>query len=103
MQLFYNATLDNSAKQFTFPPDESKHIVKVLRKSEGDVLHITNGKGYLFEAKILDADQKKMPGRNHFTTKIDSKAVPFALGGGPDKDERPLRMVPGKSDRNRGG
>ncbi|WP_421807499.1 16S rRNA (uracil(1498)-N(3))-methyltransferase [Flagellimonas sp.] len=59
MQLFYNATLDNSAKQFTFPPDESKHIVKVLRKSEGDVLHITNGKGYLFEAKILDADQKK--------------------------------------------
>ncbi|MHA7831011.1 MAG: 16S rRNA (uracil(1498)-N(3))-methyltransferase [Flagellimonas sp.] len=63
MQLFYNATLDNSAKQFTFPPDESKHIVRVLRKSEGDTVHITNGKGYLFEAEILEADQKKCRAR----------------------------------------
>jgi len=59
MQLFYNPSLDNSVKQFVFPPDESKHIVRVLRKSEGDVLQITNGKGYLFEAEILVADQKK--------------------------------------------
>lgn len=59
MQLFYNAQLDYSAKQFIFPPDESKHIVRVLRKSEGDVVHITNGKGYLFEAEIMEPDQKK--------------------------------------------
>ncbi|MEQ5791428.1 16S rRNA (uracil(1498)-N(3))-methyltransferase [Muricauda sp. NFXS6] len=63
MQLFYNPTLDNSAKQFIFPPDESKHIVRVLRKSEGDTVHITNGKGYLFEAEILEADQKKCRAR----------------------------------------
>lgn len=59
MQLFYNPSLDNSATQFTFPSDESKHIVKVLRKKEGDILHITNGKGYRFEAKIISADQKR--------------------------------------------
>ena len=59
MQLFYNPSLDNSAKQFIFPPDESKHIVRVLRKSEGDIVHITNGKGYLFEAEILEPDQKR--------------------------------------------
>ena len=63
MQLFCNPTLDNSAKQFIFPPDESKHIVRVLRKSEGDTVHITNGKGYLFEAEILEADQKKCRAR----------------------------------------
>jgi len=63
MQLFYNPTLDNSAKQFTFPPDESKHMVRVLRKSEGDIVHITNGKGYLFEAEILEADQKRCKAR----------------------------------------
>jgi 16S rRNA (uracil1498-N3)-methyltransferase len=63
MQLFYNPTLDNSAKQFIFPPDESKHIVRVLRKSEGDIVHITNGKGYMFEAEILEADQKKCKAR----------------------------------------
>ncbi|WP_420600886.1 16S rRNA (uracil(1498)-N(3))-methyltransferase [Flagellimonas sp.] len=59
MQLFYNPSLDNSFKQFFFSSEESKHIVKVLRKKEGDVLHITNGKGYLFEAEILIADPKK--------------------------------------------
>lgn len=59
MQLFYNASLDNSFKQFFFPSEESKHIVKVLRKKEGDILHITNGKGVLFDAEILLADPKK--------------------------------------------
>jgi 16S rRNA (uracil1498-N3)-methyltransferase len=59
MQLFYNPRLDNSASQFTFSEEESKHIVKVLRKKEDDILHITNGKGYLFEAKIIDVSPKK--------------------------------------------
>ena len=59
MQLFYNPQLDQSAIQFSFSAEESKHIVKVLRKSEGDQLHITNGKGYLFTARILVADAKR--------------------------------------------
>ena len=56
MQLFYNPSLDNSANLFSFDREESKHIVKVLRKKEGDELYITNGKGDLFTAKILAAD-----------------------------------------------
>jgi len=59
MQLFYNPALDNSFKQFFFQPDESKHIVKVLRKKEGDLLYITNGRGSLFKAELLEADVKK--------------------------------------------
>jgi len=59
VQLFFNSSLDNSFKQFFFPPEESKHIVKVLRKNKGDILNITNGRGSLFEAKILDASAKK--------------------------------------------
>lgn len=59
MQLFYNPSLDNSFKQFFFPVEESKHIVKVLRKSSGDTLYITNGKGSLFTAELLEADVKK--------------------------------------------
>ena len=59
MQLFYNDTIDNSISQFVFSPEESKHIVKVLRKAEGDILNITNGKGYFFTAKIIVADAKK--------------------------------------------
>ncbi len=59
MQLFYNPELDNSASQFVFNSEESKHLIKVLRKKEGDLVHITNGKGYLYEAKIITADAKK--------------------------------------------
>nr|WP_293300102.1 16S rRNA (uracil(1498)-N(3))-methyltransferase [Allomuricauda sp.] len=59
MQLFYNPLLDNSVTQFTFPPEESKHIAKVLRKKEGDIVHITNGKGYRYEAEILVSDPKR--------------------------------------------
>lgn len=59
MQLFYNPNLDHSAAQFVFGLEESKHITKVLRKKEGDILHITNGKGHLFKAEILSADSKR--------------------------------------------
>ena len=52
MQLFYHPEISPSEKQVIFPKDESKHIVKVLRKKEGDLLHITNGKGFLFETEL---------------------------------------------------
>lgn len=59
MQLFYNPDISETTSSFTFDKEESKHIVKVLRKSVGDVLHITNGKGWLFDAEIINADIKK--------------------------------------------
>jgi 16S rRNA (uracil1498-N3)-methyltransferase len=59
MQLFYAPQLDSSVSQFNFSEEESKHITKVLRKKEGDILNITNGIGYWFEAKIILADMKK--------------------------------------------
>ncbi|WP_271766829.1 16S rRNA (uracil(1498)-N(3))-methyltransferase [Aquimarina algiphila] len=52
MQLFYNNTLTESSTEIKFSREESKHIAKVLRKKEGDYLHITNGFGYLFHAQI---------------------------------------------------
>lgn len=59
MQLFYNATLDSYTTQITFDKIESRHIVRVLRKKEKDILYITNGKGYLFIAEISIASDKK--------------------------------------------
>ncbi|GLB51770.1 ribosomal RNA small subunit methyltransferase E [Neptunitalea chrysea] len=59
MQLFYNSDIKADTKQFFFDSNESKHIIKVLRKNEGDLLHITNGEGYLFTAKIVFANPKK--------------------------------------------
>lgn len=59
MQLFFNPEISENDAQVTFPRDESRHIVKVLRKSEGDVLNITNGKGIIFKAEIIVADIKQ--------------------------------------------
>ena len=52
MQLFYNSELDETTTTFKFSKDESRHIVKVLRKTKGDLLLITNGKGWTFEAEV---------------------------------------------------
>ena len=59
MQLFYNPNISENDANFSFDKDESKHIAKVLRKKLGDVLHITNGNGWLFTAEITLAEQKK--------------------------------------------
>ena len=59
MQLFYNKNISIKNTQITFDKTESRHIVRVLRKKEGDILHITNGKGVLFNCKILIANDKK--------------------------------------------
>lgn len=58
MQLFFNPDIDELTQGIVFTSDESKHIIKVLRKSEGDDLQITNGKGGLFKAEITLANIK---------------------------------------------
>ncbi len=52
MQLFYSPNIEENTTSFTFDKDESRHIVKVLRKSVGDNLQITNGAGWLFTAEV---------------------------------------------------
>ncbi|MHB1146649.1 MAG: 16S rRNA (uracil(1498)-N(3))-methyltransferase [Lutibacter sp.] len=59
MQLFHNPELTTNTKQFSFDKIESKHIVRVLRKKEGDKIFITNGFGQLFTSEILLANDKK--------------------------------------------
>ena len=59
MQLFYHPEISEESREVLFPRDESKHIVKVLRKKEGDILHLTNGKGFLFETEIISANHNK--------------------------------------------
>ena len=59
MQLFYSPEITKETKSFTFDKTESRHIVRVLRKIEGDQLHITNGNGYLFIAEVSIASDKK--------------------------------------------
>ncbi|MEX6626096.1 16S rRNA (uracil(1498)-N(3))-methyltransferase [Tenacibaculum salmonis] len=59
MQLFFNPNITKETKQITFDKEESRHIVRVLRKKEGDLLHITNGAGFLFFVEITIANDKR--------------------------------------------
>ena len=69
MQLFYNQNISETTTDFSFNKEESSHIVKVLRKKEGETLHITNGNGWLFNAEIIIPDIKKC------TVSIVSKTI----------------------------
>jgi len=69
MQLFYNPNISKNDISFNFNKEESRHIVKVLRKKSGDLLHITNGNGWLFEGELTLVDTK------HCTVNIISKAL----------------------------
>lgn len=66
MQLFYNPNIKAQDTLFVFDKEESKHIIKVLRKKENDILFVTNGLGYLFKTKIKLASDSKC------TIEIDS-------------------------------
>jgi 16S rRNA (uracil1498-N3)-methyltransferase len=68
MQLFYNPDINENTTQFSFEKEESKHIVKVLRKNIGDTLHITNGNGWLFTAEVA------IPNINNCVVTVISKS-----------------------------
>jgi 16S rRNA (uracil1498-N3)-methyltransferase len=57
MNLFYAPGIN--AEYYTLPKEESKHIVKVLRKNEGDVVHFTDGNGWFYETRIISASQNR--------------------------------------------
>lgn len=57
--MFFATNLSESMQEFTFSEEESKHCIRVLRHSVGDKIQVVNGKGFLFETQILDANPKK--------------------------------------------
>jgi|TARA_B110000444_G_scaffold226707_1_gene231428 16S rRNA (uracil1498-N3)-methyltransferase len=56
MQLFYHNKIEDF---ITLPKEESRHLIKVLRKEINDIIFITDGRGNLFSAKIILQDSKK--------------------------------------------
>ncbi len=50
---------DAKLGMISLPEEESKHCVKVLRMKEGDPFCVSNGKGSLFDAELVDANPKR--------------------------------------------
>jgi 16S rRNA (uracil1498-N3)-methyltransferase len=74
VNLFYQPLLTEGA--LYLDAEESRHCVKVLRRSQGDVILVTDGKGHFYDVLITKADPQKCsfeiqrsipePSRNHF-------------------------------------
>ena len=73
MQLFYHPEITTNDSQIIFPKEESRHIVKVLRKNEGDILNVTNGKGYLFTTEIISISAQQCIAK---INKVEEQAEP---------------------------
>lgn len=56
MQLFYAP--DIALPRHTLTEEESRHCVRVLRMRKGDRLHLTDGRGNLYETEIVKADPR---------------------------------------------
>ena len=60
MELFYNSKIDKNTTNFTISDEDLKHITRVMRKREGDLIKFTNGKGFGFESQIERIEKKRI-------------------------------------------
>ena len=58
MNLFY--TPDITSSIYSLSLEESRHCQKVLRLREGEIIHLTDGRGTLFEARIIDSRSRQV-------------------------------------------
>jgi 16S rRNA (uracil1498-N3)-methyltransferase len=56
---FYIAAWSTGEREITLDEDNSRHVIQVLRMRPGEALRLTDGKGALLEAVILDDHKKK--------------------------------------------
>lgn len=56
MEIFFSRDFDGNLCRLD--ADESAHCVKVMRHREGDVIHVIDGEGTLYDCRLLDASPK---------------------------------------------
>ena len=85
MQLFFNPTINETIETFSFDKEESKHIIKVLRKKDTDILFVTNGLGFLFKTEITLASENKCTVKILSVEKVESSKFKLHLAVAPTK------------------
>src|SRR5215204_7508442 len=58
LSFFYIGDYNSSQKEIVLDEDTSRHVVQVLRMKEGEKLNLTDGKGSLIIAEVIDAHKK---------------------------------------------
>ena len=81
LPFFYISEYIPSQKEIILDEDTSRHVVQVLRMREGEKLNLTDGKGSLIIAEVIDAHKKHCSVKisdTRFTTH-DSRKVAIAI------------------------
>ena len=60
LPLFYYKEVIGGNESLILDEDNSKHIVQVLRMKNGELIHLTDGKGNLMTSEIIDDHKKKV-------------------------------------------
>lgn len=88
MQLFFQEKIELPISYLD--EEESRHLVKVLRKKQGDSIRLTDGNGHVFDCVILEANQKKTSLKVMTSTEIPEDDFHIHLAIAPTKS--PDRM-----------
>jgi len=59
MNLFFEDNFNTSDIYISLNEEESNHCVKILRYKINDIIHITNGAGFIYKCKFLEYKNKK--------------------------------------------
>jgi 16S rRNA (uracil1498-N3)-methyltransferase len=91
VQLFYHPNAQHDT--FSFDKEESKHIVRVLRKQEGESLFVTDGLGSLFICAIVVANPKAVQVRVQKVEKQAPATYNLTLAIAPTKNRDRLEWL----------
>ena len=84
MNVFYLPDAKNG--MVSFPEEESKHCVKVLRMQEGDRFCVTDGHGSLYDAELVEAHPKRAVAcLSNQRPGYDNRALTLAIAIAPTK------------------
>lgn len=85
MQLFFSENLDTDI--IALSPEESKHCVRVLRKTVGDKVFFTDGRGRLAEAVLISDNKEECVAQiSKITENYGERTVKFHLAVAPTKN-----------------
>lgn len=70
MDLFFNNGILESSEEISFSIEETKHLMKVLRKDKGDHVKVTNGEGLEWIGKISSVISKHAKAKKIKTKKM---------------------------------
>ncbi|HEY0740194.1 MAG TPA: 16S rRNA (uracil(1498)-N(3))-methyltransferase [Chryseosolibacter sp.] len=84
MNLFYQPLIPEGLHHLD--EEESRHCVKVLRKSVGDTIHLTDGKGFFYQAFITRADARKCEFSLQKAIRSEAKSYSIHIAVSPTKN-----------------